>query len=93
MGKPSNCVRRGKEKCRRADALTHTEEQLWTKNVLGGDNPMSCNHTVFYITSQHFGIRGCQEHHQLNVEDLKFVCDPENGKTLYVDWVEGFTKI
>ena len=43
------------------------------------------------MISQQFGTRGCQEHHQLRVEDLKFVRDPQ-GKTMYVEWVEGLTK-
>ena len=76
----------------KADALTlEEEEQLWTIGVLGGNNAVSLNHTVFFILSQQFGTRGCQEHHQLRVEDLKFVCDPQ-GKTMYVEWVEGPTK-
>jgi len=58
----------------KADVLTlEEEEQLWTKDVLGGNNAVSSNHTVFFMLSQHFEIRGCQEHHQLHVEDLKFM--------------------
>ena len=76
----------------KADALSmEEEEQLWTRGVLGGNNAVSLNHTVFFMLSQQFGTRGCQEHHQLRVEDLKFVCDPQ-GKTVYVEWVEGVTK-
>ena len=67
------------------------EEQLWTKGVLGGNNTVSLNHSVFFVLSQKFGTRGCQEHHQLRVEDLKFVCDPQ-GKTMFVEWVECPTK-
>ena len=43
------------------------------------------------MLSQQFGTRECQEHHQLCVEDLKFVRDTQ-GKTMYVEWVEGVTK-
>ena len=74
----------GKKK-KKADVLTlEEEEQLWTKDVLGGNNAVSLNHTVFFMLSQQFGTRGCQEHHQLRIEDLKFV--------MYVEWVEGPTK-
>ena len=59
--------------------------------MLGGNNPKSLNYTVFYLISQRFGTRGCQEHHQRQVEELGFVRDP-SGKTLYVEWVEGLTK-
>ena len=41
--------------------------------------------------SQHYGTRGCQEHHQLKVEDLKFVRDI-SGNLVSVEWVEGPTK-
>ena len=81
----------GKKKMK-ADVLTlEEEEQLWTKDVLGGNNAISLNHTVFFMLSQQFGTRGCQEHHQLRIEDLEFVHDPQ-GKIMYVEWVEGPTK-
>ena len=76
----------------KADALSmEEEEQLWTRGVLGGNNAVSLNHTMFFMLSQQFGTRGCQEHHQLCVEDLKFVRDTQ-GKTMYVEWVQGVTK-
>ena len=56
--------------------------------VLGSNNLKSLNYTIFYLISQQFGTRGCQEHHQLQVEELKFVRDP-SGKTLYVDGLRG----
>ena len=76
----------------KSDALTSDEEeQLWKLKLLGSNNPKSLNYTIFYLISQQFDTRGCQEHHQLRVEELKFVCDP-SGRTLYVEWVEGLTK-
>ena len=82
----------GKRK-RRADAITEEEEEmLWNKGVLGGDTPLSLNLTSLYCISQHFGTRGCQEHHQIRVEDLKFVKKPGSDVTEYVEWVEGPTK-
>ena len=53
---------------------------------------LNLNLTVFYLISQQFGTRGCQEHHQLRVEHLKFVNSPCTGTTEYVEWVEGPTK-
>ena len=48
----------GKKKMK-ADTLTlEEEEQLWTKDVLGGNNAVSLNHTVFFMLSQQFGTRG-----------------------------------
>ena len=81
----------GKRK-NKSDALTaEEEEELWQKGVLGSHNPVSLNYTIFFLLSQHFGTRGCQEHHQLRVEDLKFVQDIA-GKLVSVEWVEGPTK-
>ena len=59
--------------------------------MLGSNNPKSLNYTIFPLISQQFGTRGCQVHHQLWVEKLKFAHDPY-GKTLYVEWVEGLAK-
>ena len=81
----------GKRKNKSDTLDTHEEEKLWQLKVLGGKNPKSLNYTIFYLISQQFGTRGCQEHHQLRIEDLKFVRDP-SGSVLYVEWVEGLTK-
>ena len=81
----------GKRKNKSDPLTSDEEEQLWKLKVLGSNNPKSLNYTIFYLISQQFGTRGCQEHHQLRVEELKFVRDP-SGKTLYVEWVEGLTK-
>ena len=83
----------GKRK-RRADAVSEEEEELlWSKGILGGNDPISLNLTLFYCISQHFGTRGSQEHHQLRVEDIKFVRNPTDGTTEYIEWNEGHTKI
>ena len=83
---------KGKRK-NRADPLNEEEEELlWKKGVLGDASPVSLNHTVFYVLSQHFGTRGRQEHHQIRVEELKFVKNAVTGEADYVEWVEGVTK-
>ena len=28
---------------------------MWSKGVLGGNNPRNLNHTVFYLLSLHYG--------------------------------------
>ena len=92
-GKAITLRERGMDKCKnRSDALTKEEEdQLLERGVLGSTNPTSLNYAIFLTTSQQFGTRGCQEHHQIKIEDLKFVKDV-CGKTIYVEWVEGITK-
>ena len=92
-GKAIDLREKGKgKKKRKADPITEQEEeQTWATKVLGDNTPISLNYTVWYLLSQQFGTRGCQEHHQLCVKDLKFVNDP-NGKPYYAEWVEGPTK-
>ena len=68
----------GKRK-HRADPVTEEEELLWSWQVLGADTALNLNLTVFYLISQQFGTRGCQEHHQPRVEHLKFVNSPCTG--------------
>ena len=55
----------GKRK-NKADALTEEDEEtLWRTGVLGGESRTSLNHAMFYVLSQQFGTRGCQEHNQM----------------------------
>jgi len=73
------------KRTKRADPLVEEEEEmLWKSGVLGGDNPQSLNYTVFYVVSQHFGTRGCQEDHQIRLEHLKIVKNAE-GQTEYME--------
>ena len=72
-GKAIDLCEKGKGKIKRkADPITdEEEEQIWAAKVLGSESPRSLNFTVWYLLQ--FGTRGCQEHHQLCVQDLKFV--------------------
>jgi len=79
------------KKPRKAHALTEEEEQVLWRMVLGQENPKSLNYTVFFLFGQHFGTRGRQEHHQIQIEDLKQIRDPA-GKLVQVEWMEGPTK-
>ena len=69
----------GKRKNKSEPLNSDEEEKLWQLKVLGRNNPTSLNYTIFYLISQQFGTRGCQEHHQLRIEDLKFVRDPSGN--------------
>ena len=84
----------GKEKRKRkADFVTTEDEQtMWNNGILGSSTPQNLNYTMFFLLSQNFGTRGCQEHHQIKIEDLKLIYNPSSGEALYVDWVEGPTK-
>ena len=55
----------------KSQALTEEEEQVMWRMVLEQENPKSLNYTVFFLFGQHFATRGRQEHHQIQIEDLK----------------------
>ena len=42
---------------------TEDEELLWSKGLLGSQSPKSLMATIWFLLTQHFGSRGCQEHH------------------------------
>ena len=54
----------GKRKNKSDPLNSEEEEKLWQLKVLGGNNPTSLDYTMFYLISQQFGTRGCQEHKQ-----------------------------
>jgi len=52
-------------------SLTREEEEaLWKSVQLGNSSPRSFLNTMWWLISQHFGLRGCQEHYPMNVEDF-----------------------
>ena len=66
------------------------EELLWSKGLLGSQSTKSLIATVWFVLTQHFGLRGCQEHHDMYVEDFSFSKD-DNGVE-YVTYEENLTK-
>ena len=79
---------KGKKPWRARTLTEHEEELLWEK-VFGCHTPENLNYNT---VSQQFGTRGFQEHHQIRIEDLKWVKDPDTGCTIYIEWTEGITK-
>lgn len=74
-----------------ANALTTAEEEmLWTQQSLGNSSPKVLSQTMWWILTQHFGFRGRQEHHSMDVEDFAF-CVDDSG-TEYVTFKENPTK-
>ena len=69
---------------------TEDEELLWSKGLLGNQSPKSLIATMWFFLTQHFGLRGCQEHHDMFVEDFSFSKD-DNGVE-YVTYEENPTK-
>ena len=76
---------------RASKALTTEDEELfWSKGLLGSQSPKSLIATMWFILTQHFGLRGCQEHHDMYVEDFSFSKD-DNGVE-YITYEENPTK-
>ncbi|XP_061186263.1 zinc finger MYM-type protein 2-like [Saccostrea echinata] len=55
---------------RQADPiLPEQEDILWEKGVLGQNFVISLKNTVFFYACKVFGLRGCDEHRQLTVQN------------------------
>ena len=55
----------------RSKSLTNEEgETLWKSGQLGSENPRALINMIWWLLTQHFGLRGRQEHHNMKVEDL-----------------------
>ena len=61
------------EKPSKTNSLTRQEEDiLWDYGQLGDKTPKSIIATLWWQLTQHFGLRGRQEHHSMKVEDFSF---------------------
>ena len=88
----SRKVLEGKARFLASKALTtEDEELLWSKGLLGNQSPKSFIATMWFFFMQHFGLRGCQEHHDMFVENVSFSKD-DNGVE-YVTYEENPQKL
>ena len=46
-------------------------EILWKGEELGDKNSQYLIHTMWWLFSQEFGLRGDQEHHEMTLEDFR----------------------
>ena len=67
-----------------------TESCHGSKGVLGSHSPQSLIETLWFLLTQHFGIRDCQEHHEMYVDDFAVSTD-DNG-TEFMTYQEYPTK-
>jgi len=68
----------------RAHSLTGVEEDLlWNVGKFSIREPRALLRTVWWTITQHFGLRGREQHYRLNVEDLLLLHDDE-GRKYYV---------
>ena len=75
----------------RSKSLTNEEEETLSKSgQLGSGNPQALINTMWWLLTQHFGLRGRQEHHNMKVED--FCLQWDNDGIEYFTFAEGPTK-
>ena len=80
------------KKNKKTNSLTRQEEDiLWECGQLGDKTPKSIIATLWWKLTQHFGLRGRQEHYSTRVEDSSFQKD-ETGAP-YIVCAKGVTKI
>ena len=79
------------KKPNKTNSLTRQEEDiLWECGQLGDKTPKSIIASRWWQLTQHFGLRGRQEHHSMRVEDSSFQKN-ETGAS-YIVYAEGMTK-
>ena len=66
------------------------EEVLWKESKFRSTTPETLVNTMWWLLTQHFGLRGRQEHHDMKVYDFQ-LCKGNNGVE-FVQFTEGQTK-
>ena len=70
---------------------TGEEGKLWETGMLGCGNPTVLLHTIWYICTVHFGLRGVDEHRRMCYSDFELSLD-DNGTEFVELKVERGTK-
>ncbi|XP_078361597.1 uncharacterized protein KIAA1958-like [Oculina patagonica] len=81
---------KGKRPNRAKSLTTEEEEILWQNGQLGSETPRALSNTMWWLLTQHFGLRGRQEHHQMKVKD--FCLQKDDGGNEFLTFSEGLTK-
>ena len=81
---------RGKRPNRSKSFTNEEEETLWKSGQLGSGNPRALMNTMWWLLTQHFGLRGRQEHHNMKVED--FCLQRDDDGIEYLTFAEVPTK-
>lgn len=81
---------RGKRPNKARQVSQEEEEILWMNESLGSKTPESLIQTMWWLLTQHFGMRGRQEHHSMRMEDFRITKGDDGIE--YVEFEEGPTK-
>ena len=80
---------RGK-RLNKARQLSKEEDILWKSGKLCGKTPQSLIHTMWWLLTQQFGLRGGQEYHGMRLEDFRIMKGDDDLE--FVEFAEGPTK-
>ena len=92
MVRLGNCGSKAKES-------DQTDPEVWQRKrkksfgrtaSLGGGTPRALLNTMWWLLTQHFGLRGQQEHHQMKVEDFTLQRDDDGNE--FITFGDGPTK-
>lgn len=81
---------RGKRPNKARNLTKEEEEVLWKENKFGSKTPEALVNTMWWLLTQHFGLRGRQEHRDMAMDDFQ-LCKDDNGVE-FVQYTEGQTK-
>ena len=81
---------RGKRPNKARQLSEEEEEILWKSEKLGGKTPESLIHTMWWLLTQQFGLRGRREHHGMRLEDFRIMKGDDGLE--FVEFAEGPTK-
>ncbi|CAC5391247.1 unnamed protein product [Mytilus coruscus] len=69
---------------KQADPITkEDEEQIWNSGVFGCDNSVALQNTVFFYNCKLFGMRGYDEHRNLECEQFSIGCDGSESRFIH----------
>jgi len=75
-----------------ADALNKDDEEfLWQSGEIGKHSAEALINVNLKNLTEHFGLRGRQEHYSMKIEDFQIITGPDNS-VKYVEFKEGPTK-
>ena len=81
----------GKRPNKARQVSAEEEEILWKTGKFGRESPEALVQTMWWLLTQHFGLRGRQEHHGMRLDDFR-ILKADGGSLEFVEFAEGPTK-
>lgn len=78
-------------KKKRAEVIEIEQENLWSKKILGDENPRQLVSTFVYLSGNNFALRGRDEHRRLQMDNIRKEYDDLAGRN-YLLYVESIAK-